>query len=126
MKSLKLHLHPLMTISLLQFQINRVLHCASTFYIEQQLANGWDTLEEAGWSNPGMVEYPVDESVSIREFEEEMAEKFHLSLELSWTPGRPFNNKSIKLFQIFLLGCGSPSEAFLHRKDLGPGYPDEP
>jgi hypothetical protein len=80
MKILKLH--PLMTISLLQMQFQRVLNCNVTVYIKHSLANAFDTLQEAGLDEADMVEHPIDETLSLREFEEELEEKYNFSLEL--------------------------------------------
>ncbi|WP_143197516.1 hypothetical protein [Chitinophaga niabensis] len=98
MKTLKLH--PLMTISLLQMQIQRLLHCNVAVYIHHSLANTFDTLKEAGLENEAMVEHPIDETLSLREFEEELEEKFNFSMELCNKDSKPFTNKSIRLFQI--------------------------
>ncbi len=98
MKTLKLH--PLMTISLLQMQIQRLLHCNVAVYIHHSLASKFDTLREAGLIEEAMVEYPIDETLSLREFEEELEEKFNFSLELCNKDSKPFTNKSLRLFQI--------------------------
>lgn len=98
MKTLKLH--PLMTISLLQMQIQRLLYCDAAVYIRHTLANGFNTLREAGLEETGMVEFPIDETLSLREFEEEVEEKFHFSIELCNMNAKPFMNKSLRLFQL--------------------------
>lgn len=98
MKTLKLH--PLMTISLLQMQIQRLLHCNATVYIHHSLAAAFHTLRDAGLEENVMVEHPIDETLSLREFEEELEEKFHFSLELCNKDSKPFTNKSLRLFQI--------------------------
>ncbi|WP_157986446.1 hypothetical protein [Chitinophaga alhagiae] len=98
MKTLKLH--PLMTISLLQMQIQRLLHCNATVYIRHSLAGAFHTLRDAGLEESAMIEHPIDETLSLREFEEELEEKFNFSLELCNKDSKPFTNKSIRLFQI--------------------------
>lgn len=98
MKTLKLH--PLMTISLLQMQIQRLLHCNAAVYIRHTLANGFNTLREAGLEEEDMIEFPIDETLSLREFEEEVEEKFHFSIELCNQDSKPFMNKSLRLFQL--------------------------
>ncbi|WP_346317441.1 hypothetical protein [Chitinophaga sp. YIM B06452] len=89
-----------MTISLLQMQIQRLLHCNAAVYIHHSLANAFDTLREAGLEEDVMVEHPIDETLSLREFEEELEEKFHFTLELCNQDSKPFMNKSLRLFQI--------------------------
>ncbi|WP_341834440.1 hypothetical protein WJU16_15740 [Chitinophaga pollutisoli] len=98
MKTLKLH--PLMTISLLQMQIQRLLHCNAAVYIRHSLANGFNTLREAGLEDDALIEYPIDETLSLREFEEDLEERFHFSLELCNMNLKPFMNKSLRLFQL--------------------------
>ncbi len=89
-----------MTISLLQMQIQRLLHCNAAVYIRHTLANGFNTLREAGLEEDEMVEFHIDETLSLREFEEELEEKFHFSLELCNMNQKPFMNKSLRLFQL--------------------------
>ena len=98
MKVLKLH--PLMTISLLQMQIQRLLFCNVAVYVRSSLANAYDTLKEAGFEDDTLVEFPIDETLSLREFEEEMEERFNFCLELCNKDNKPFMNKSQHLFQI--------------------------
>ncbi|MCK7559140.1 hypothetical protein MKQ70_30890 [Chitinophaga sedimenti] len=75
MKILKLH--PLMTVSLLQMQFQRLLNCNVTVYIKHSLANAFDTLKEAGLEEGDMIEHPIDETLSLREFEEELEDKYN-------------------------------------------------
>lgn len=89
-----------MTISLLQMQIQRLLHCNATVYISHSLASAFNTLRDAGLEENVMVEHPIDETLSLREFEEELEEKFNFSLELCNKDSKPFTNKSLRLFQI--------------------------
>ncbi|WTM35435.1 RWD domain-containing protein [Chitinophaga sp. 180180018-2] len=98
MKVLKLH--PLMTISLLQMQIQRLLFCNVAVYVRNSLANTFDTLKEAGFEEDVLIEFPIDETLSLREFEEEVEERFNFSLELCNKDNKPFMNKSQHLFQI--------------------------
>ena len=98
MKVLKLH--PLMTISLLQMQIQRLLYCNVAVYVRNSLANTFDTLKDAGFEEDILIEYPIDETLSLREFEEEVEERFNFSLELCNKDNKPFMNKSQHLFQI--------------------------
>ena len=98
MKVLKLH--PLMTISLLQMQIQRLLFCNVAVYVRNSLANTFDTLKEAGFEEEILVEFPIDETLSLREFEEEVEERFNFSLELCNKDNKPFMNKSQHLFQL--------------------------
>lgn len=98
MKVLKLH--PLMTISLLQMQIQRLLFCNVAVYVRSSLANAFDTLKDAGFEEEMLIEFPIDETLSLREFEEEVEERFNFSLELCNKDNKPFMNKSQHLFQI--------------------------
>lgn len=98
MKVLKLH--PLMTISLLQMQIQRLLFCNVAVYVRNSLANAFDTLKDAGFEEDVLIEFPIDETLSLREFEEEVEERFNFSLELCNKDNKPFMNKSQHLFQI--------------------------
>ncbi|MBV7531652.1 hypothetical protein [Chitinophaga sp. sic0106] len=98
MKVLKLH--PLMTISLLQMQMQRLLSCNVAVYMRHSLANAFDTLKEAGFDDENLVEFPIDETLSLREFEEEVEERFNFTLELCNKDNKPFTNKSQHLFQI--------------------------
>lgn len=98
MKTLKLH--PLMTISLFRMQIQRLLHCNVAVYISHSPGNAFDTLRDAGLEEEAMIDHPIDETLSLREFEEELEEKFHFTLELCNKDFKPFTNKSLRLFQI--------------------------
>ncbi|UYQ93248.1 hypothetical protein MKQ68_24500 [Chitinophaga horti] len=98
MKILKLH--PLMTISLLQMQFQRLLNCNVTVYIKHSLANAFDTLKEAGLDDDQMIEHPIDETLSLREFEEELEDKYNFCLEICRMDQKPFMNKSLRLFQL--------------------------
>ncbi|MCW3462918.1 hypothetical protein [Chitinophaga nivalis] len=98
MKILKLH--PLMTISLLQMQVQRLLFCNVAVYVRNSLANTFDTLKEAGFEEDTLVEFPIDETMSLREFEEEVEERFNFTLELCNKDHKPFMNKSQHLFQL--------------------------
>lgn len=89
-----------MTISLLQMQIQRLLSCNVAVYVRHSLANAFDTLKEAGLEEESLVEYPIDETLSLREFEEDLEERFNFSLELCNKDNKPFTNKSQHLFQI--------------------------
>ncbi|QJB34992.1 hypothetical protein HF324_28135 [Chitinophaga oryzae] len=89
-----------MTISLLQMQIQRLLSCNVAVYVRHSLANAFDTLREAGFEDDTLVEYPIDETLSLREFEEDLEERFNFSLELCNKDNKPFTNKSQHLFQI--------------------------
>ncbi len=89
-----------MTISLLQMQMQRLLSCNVAVYIRHSLANAFDTLKEAGFEDESLVEYPIDETLSLREFEEDLEERFNFSLELCNKDNKPFTNKSQHLFQI--------------------------
>ena len=89
-----------MTVALLQMQIQRLLHCNAAVYIRHSLADAFDTLREAGLEEDMMIEHPIDETLNLREFEEELEEKFHFSLELCNSEHKPFTNKSLRLFQI--------------------------
>ncbi|MFD2890117.1 hypothetical protein [Chitinophaga cymbidii] len=89
-----------MTISLLQMQIQRLLHCNVAVYIHHSPGNAFDTLRAAGLEEEVMVEHPIDETLSLREFEEELEEKFNFTMELCNKDSKPFTNKSLRLFQI--------------------------
>ncbi|RPE14033.1 hypothetical protein EGT74_11135 [Chitinophaga lutea] len=98
-----------MTISLLQMQIQRLLHCNATVYIHHSLAGAFNTLRDAGLEENVMIEHPIDETLSLREFEEELEEKFNFSLELCNKDSKPFTNKSLRLFQI--TPCSNDADA---------------
>jgi hypothetical protein len=98
MKVLKLH--PLMTVSLLQMQFQRLLSCNIAVYMRNSPANAFDTLGEAGFPEEILIEFPIDETLSLREFEEELEDKFNFTLELCNKDNKPFTNKSMHLFQL--------------------------
>ena len=98
MKVLKLH--PLMTISLLQMQFQRLLSCNIAVYMRNSPANAFDTLAEAGFEENILIEFPIDETLSLREFEEELEDRFNFTLELCNKDNKPFTNKSMHLFQL--------------------------
>lgn len=89
-----------MTISLLQMQFQRLFFCNVAVYARHSLANAFDTLREAGFEEEILVEFPIDETLSLREFEEEVEERFHFTLELCNKDNKPFTNKSQHLFQL--------------------------
>jgi hypothetical protein len=68
--------------------------------MRHSLANAFDTLREAGFDEESLVEFPIDETLSLREFEEEVEERFNFTLELCNKDNKPFTNKSQHLFQI--------------------------
>lgn len=99
MKVLKLH--PLMTISLLQMQFQRLLSCNIAVYnMRNSIANAFDTLQEAGFPEEILIEFPIDETLSLREFEEELEDRFNFTLELCNKDNKPFTNKGLHLFQL--------------------------
>jgi RNAse (barnase) inhibitor barstar len=98
MKVLKLH--PLMTVSLLQMQFQRLLSCNIAVYMRNSPANAFATLQEAGFPEEMLIEFPIDETLSLREFEEELEDKFNFTLELCNKDNKPFTNKSMHLFQL--------------------------
>ncbi|MBW8685607.1 hypothetical protein [Chitinophaga rhizophila] len=98
MKVLKLH--PQMTVSLLQMQFQKLLSCNIAVYMRNSPANAFDTLEAAGFLEQIMIEFPIDETLSLREFEEELEDKFNFTLELCNKDHKPFTNKSMHLFQL--------------------------
>ena len=116
MKILKLH--PLMTISLLQMQIQRLLLCNVAVYIRHSLANTFDTLKEAGVEEDALVECPIDETMSLREFEAEVEDRFNFTLELCNKDNKPFMNKSQHLFQIACIG--DKKESHNYTLDISP------
>lgn len=98
MKVLKLH--PQMTVSLLQMQFQQLLSCNIAVYMRNAPASAFDTLAEAGLTNEMLIEFPIDETLSLREFEEELEDKFNFTLELCNKDNKPFTNKSMHLFQL--------------------------
>lgn len=98
MKVLKLH--PLMTVSLLQMQFQRLLSCNIAVYMRNTPANAFATLQEAGFPEEMLIEFPIDETLSLREFEEELEDRFNFTLELCNKDNKPFTNKSMHLFQM--------------------------
>jgi len=98
MKVLKLH--PLMTVSLLQMQFQRLLSCNIAVYMRNSPANAFATLQEAGFPEEMLIEFPIDETLSLREFEEELEDRFNFTLELCNKDHKPFTNKSMHLFQM--------------------------
>ncbi|HVB03676.1 MAG TPA: hypothetical protein VNE41_08140 [Chitinophagaceae bacterium] len=95
-----LRFHPLMTMSLIRLQFRKLLHCDVTIYILHSPAAAFQTLQEAGFPGDVLQEYPIDETLTLREFEGELAEKFHLQIELSGEGQKPFSSKSIRLYQL--------------------------
>jgi hypothetical protein len=90
-----------MTISLLQMQFQRLLCCNVMVYVYNRPANAFDTLKEVGFAEDALIEYPIDETLSLREFEAELEDHFNFSLELcSKKDNKPFMNKSLHLYQI--------------------------
>ena len=111
MKVLKLH--PLMTISLLQMQFQRLLSCNIAVYMRNSPANSFDTLQEAGFPEDILIEFPIDETLSLREFEEEVEDRFNFTLELCNKDNKPFTNKSMHLFQIIAISDnGKPVQEY--------------
>ena len=98
MKILKLH--PLMTVSLLQMQFQRLLSCNIAVYMRNSPAHAFATLQEAGFPEEILIEFPIDETLSLREFEEELEDRFNFTLELCNHDNKPFTNKSMHLFQL--------------------------
>jgi len=110
MKVLKLH--PLMTISLLQMQFQRQLCCNVMVYVKNRPANAFDTLKEVGFTGDGLVEYPIDETLSLREFEAELEDHFNFSMELCGKKdNKPFMNKSLHLYQVTAMGVAHENGA---------------
>jgi hypothetical protein len=105
MKVLKLH--PLMTVSLLQMQFQRLLSCNIAVYMRNSPASAFDTLQEAGFPEEILIEFPIDETLSLREFEEELEDKFNFTLELCNKDYKPFTNKSMHLFQLIAILANS-------------------
>lgn len=94
-----------MTISLLQMQFQRLLCCNVTVYVHNSPANAFDTLREVGFTGDTLIEYPIDETLSLREFEAELEDQFNFSLELcSKKDNKPFMNKSLHLYQVISAG----------------------
>jgi hypothetical protein len=89
-----------MTVSLLQMQFQRLLSCNIAVYMRNSPANAFDTLQEAGFLENILIEYPIDETLSLREFEEELEDRFNFTLELCNKDNKPFTNKSMHLFQL--------------------------
>ncbi|MVT06640.1 hypothetical protein [Chitinophaga tropicalis] len=111
MKVLKLH--PLMTVSLLQMQFQRLLSCNIAVYMRNSPANSFDTLQEAGFPEDMLIEFPIDETLSLREFEEEVEDRFNFTLELCNKDNKPFTNKSMHLFQIIAISDnGKPVQEY--------------
>ncbi|PUZ28956.1 hypothetical protein DCC81_05645 [Chitinophaga parva] len=109
-----------MTISLLQMQFQRLLSCNCAVYAHYSLANGFDTLKDAGFEEEILVDYPIDETLSLREFEEELEERFHFSLELCNKDSKPFTNKSLRLFQLFSV-CSLTDDSEQRNQQLDSG-----
>lgn len=110
MKVLKLH--PLMTISLLQMQFQRLLCCNVMVYVHNRPANAFDTLKEVGFTGDGLIEYPIDETLSLREFEAELEDHYDFSLELcSKKDNKPFMNKSLHLYQVTAMAVAQENGA---------------
>jgi hypothetical protein len=119
MKVLKLH--PLMTVSLLQMQFQRLLSCNIAVYTHNSIANAFDTLQEAGFPEEMLIEYPIDETLSLREFEEELEDRFNFTLELCNKDNKPFTNKSLHLFQLIttVSDNGRPVTTDFRTLDMG-------
>lgn len=89
-----------MTVSLLQLQLQQQFHCSAVVYIAGRLAGPFDTLLEAGFQENGLVEFSIDQTMSLREFEEELEDKYNLTLELTDTNDKPIIHKGLRLFQL--------------------------
>jgi hypothetical protein len=81
-------------------QFQRLLACNIAVYMRNSPANAFDTLQEAGFLEQMLIEFPIDETLSLREFEEELEDKFNFTLELCNKDNKPFTNKSMHLFQL--------------------------
>ncbi|HJT74987.1 MAG TPA: hypothetical protein VJ720_13230 [Chitinophaga sp.] len=76
-------------------------------------ANSFDTLQEAGFPEDMLIEFPIDETLSLREFEEEVEDRFNFTLELCNKDNKPFTNKSMHLFQIIAISDnGKPVQEY--------------
>jgi hypothetical protein len=124
-----------MTISLLQMQFQRLLSCNVTVYVRNRPANAFDTLKEVGFAGDALIEYPIDETLSLREFEAELEDQFNFSLELcSKKDNKPFMNKSLHLYQVSAMAHESGSreeiskplditlEMLLNNRQAPPGF----
>ncbi|WP_157760683.1 hypothetical protein [Chitinophaga caeni] len=98
MKVLKLH--PYMTVALLQMQFQRLLHCNVVVYARHSSADEQDVLRDVGFIEAALVEHPIDETLSLREFEEVLEDQFNISMEICNNDWKPFTNKSLRLFQL--------------------------
>ncbi len=95
-----LRLHPLMTMSLLRVQFGKLLHCNVTVYLQNQHVAAFQTLREAGLRGEELLEFYIDETLTLREFEGAIQEGFNLDIELTDDQGRPFSSKSLQLYQV--------------------------
>ncbi|GAA4301900.1 hypothetical protein GCM10023143_03990 [Compostibacter hankyongensis] len=93
---------------MLQMQVRQLLHCNVVVYHTSQLAYAWETLRDTGFEGDEMTEYPIDETMSVREFEMMIEDRFNISLELSNQRESPFSNKSLKLYQLTAGNTSSP------------------
>lgn len=100
-----------MAISLLKRQFENVFHCSVVVYCEKRCAKDSDILQEAGFCDADFVEFPVDETQTIREFERFMEDQFNLSLELCSPSDKPIANKYLKLYQLRHLFSSIPDPA---------------
>jgi hypothetical protein len=96
-----LHLHPYTTVSSFNSQLQQLLGCGAIVYsrVNDEL-KPFDTLGEAGFNIPGSMEYTIDETGHIRQFEQDFLSRFNISLELCNMERKPLTNKSLRLFQV--------------------------
>lgn len=98
MKILKLH--PLMSVTLFQMQLQKLLHCSALVYAAGHLADNEETLKDVGFVPKDLIEYPIDITLNLREFEDELEDLFNISIELSNNAFKPFTNKYVRLYQV--------------------------
>ena len=89
-----------MTLSLLRVQVGKLLHCNVTVYIQNQQAAAFHTLRETGMRGEGLLEFYIDETLTLREFEGALQERFNLDVELTDSQNRPYSSKALRLYQI--------------------------
>lgn len=96
-----LHLHPYLTVLSLNIQLEQLIGCRAIIYSKQndELA-AFNTLLEAGFYFPDAIDYPIDETEHIRQFESDFLSQFNITLELCNAEMKPLINKTLRIFQL--------------------------
>lgn len=96
-----LHLHPYLTVSSLNIQLEQLIGCKAIIYskLNDEL-KPFNTLGEAGFSMPYTIEYNIDETEHVRQFESDFLSQFNITMELCNAEMKPLTNKILRIFQL--------------------------